>query len=993
MPHGTLRQVRHGRRKSRLSIAAKRRASSRNMPRMSDTVSWHGEAGTAVAPTPARRLGGFVLLGRLGAGGMGVVHAAFDERLERKVAIKLVSAHGNAVAQQRLLREAQAQAQLSHPNVVTIYEVDALPDGGLFIAMELVKGPTLRAWTMEAAPSWRELVPIFAAAGEGLAAAHRSGIVHRDFKPDNVLLGDDGRVRVADFGLAFAAERATPVTATTPDDGAASNSALPRRGQRSEPLTSVGSVIGTPGYMAPEQFAGAPADARSDQFSFCVALYEAMHGERPYADFAFIGPDPEMRRREPDPAYPRWLWGVVTRGLALEPAERFPSMEALLAELTRNRQRRRRRAIGGLVAIGALVAAAGGASLMIDRAPPPCPLASDELTGVWDPVLKQRTGEALLATGLPFAAPTWASTAQAFDRQAQRWLAAQHEACEATHVRHAQSADLLDRRMACLAERKRALAAAAGVLRDHPAQAVSHVGDLLSSLGQIELCADTRALLEQGPRLGAGTFEAARDRGMTDDIRGRLARAGALLATGDVASAAPVIAGASTLARGLGDAIEAEVHYFEGWAALARANVPEALAVFERAVVLAEASHHDELVADVWLLLAGRGGALEQRPAESEHWIGEAEAWLRRLGHTSDPRQIEVEHARGNLLLTSGDARQARETLSRAVGDGERMWGTDDPRLVAVLRDRAQALARLSQAGPAVADGERALALGLAAWGPDHPEVARTRRALGLLYLEQLGDVTRAEHEISLALALDRAQLGEDSFDVANCEQALSKAVQYRGDYAAALDHAERAEKILARQLGVDHPRHGEALLGIGVLRFMRKDFPGSLAAYEAAYPILRGALGEHHTTLGILLSNTGETLLALGRAEAAQADFDHARAIFEASLGPDHPFLALPLKGLGLAHLRRGRPRDALAPLDRALALGTASSATDPQELAEIRWALARALHTVGSAPTRSHELARTALATYRKLGGESAARAREIETWLMDTDMLTAR
>ena len=952
---------------------------------MSDTVSWHGEPGAASppAPEPVRRVGDFVLLDRLGAGGMGVVYAAFDQRLERKVAIKLVSARGDTIAQQRLLREAQAQARISHSNVVTIYEVDALPDGGMFIAMELVKGRTLRTWILDDAPTWRELVPIFAAAGEGLAAAHRGGIVHRDFKPDNVLLGDDGRVRVADFGLAFAAE---PIAAAA----TGTDAAVAQPGRTTKPLTAVGDLMGTPGYMAPEQFTGTPADARSDQFGFCVALYEALNGERPYADFAFIGPDPELRRRQPDPEYPRWLWDVVLRGLALDPAARFPSMEALLAELTRNRQRRRRRVIAGLTGVGALISVAASAALLVDRPPPPCPLATDEMIGVWDPVLKLRTGEAMLATGLPSAAPTWASTALAFDRQAQRWLGAQHEACEATYVRRTQSEALFDRRMACLAERKRGLAAAVEVLRDRPTQAVTHVGELLLSLGEIDLCADTNALLDQGPTPGARTLGATRDRAMTDDIRGRLARVGALLATGDVTSAAPEIRNAATLARGLGDRIEAEIHYVEGWAALVRANVPEATAAFERAVALAVASHHDELVADVWLLLAVRAGTLEQQPAKSERWIGEAETWLRRLGHAHDPRQIELAHARGNQQLASGDAKLARATLSRAISEGERLWGNDDPRLVALLRDRAQVLAQLSLAKPAVADSERALALGLAAWGPDHPEVARTQRALGLLYLEQLGDIARAEHEITRALALYRAQLGDDSFDVANCEQALSKVMQYRGDYAAALDHAERAETILAHQLGADHPRRGEALMGIGALRFMRRDFPGSLVAYEAAYPILRGALGESHTRLGILLGDTGETLLALGRADAAQADFVRARAIFETQLGPDHPYLALPLKGIGLAHLHQRQPSAALAPLERALVLTTASSANDPQELAEIRWALARALRAVGSSPTRAYELARAALVVYRGLGSESAARAREIEGWLADTGTL---
>jgi hypothetical protein len=447
-----------------------------------------------------------------------------------------------------------------------------------------------------------------------------------------------------------------------------------------------------------------------------------------------------------------------------------------------------------------------------------------------------------------------------------------------------------------------------------------------------------------------------------------------------------VVTAAAQLARELhDDPLLAELHYFEGRVKLARDDVAGSIALFNQAAELAVASHHDELPADVWLALALNAGRREQRPAEIEQWLGQSESWIRRLGHASDPRRVEVEHARGNLQLTAGDARTALITLSRALVAAEALWGKDDPRLIPLLRDRALVLARLRQAKPAVADGERALALGIAAWGPAYPDIARTRRTLGLLYIEQLGEVERGEHELGLALELYRAQLGWDSSEVANCEQALSQAGQYRGDYAAALAHAERAEQIYARRLGADHPRHGEALMGLGVLRFMRKDFPGSLAAYEAAYPILRAALGNAHTTVGILLSNTGETLLALDRAEPAQDYFARALDILRKSLGSEHADLALPLKGLGLAHLRRGQPGEAVARFERALALRTQSSAaSDPQEVAEIRWGLARALRALGREPVRARELAEAAAAGYRGLGSESAERVREIARWL---------
>jgi len=948
------------------------------------TVSWHAGDEPSADAEPAgpllRRVAQFVLLERLGAGGMGVVFAAFDEKLERKVAIKLVATVGAGErAQQRLLREAQAQGRLSHPNVVTVYEVGTLPEGQLFIAMELVKGQTLRAWQQSGDRTWREIVARYAAAGEGIAAAHRAGIVHRDFKPDNVLVGDDNRVRVADFGLAFAAEVTPPPStgAPTEHDGRDSRPALA--------LTAVGAVVGTPGYMAPEQFAGGTIDARTDQFSFCVALYEALHGERPNADFAFAnGTRPPPRRTEPDPTYPRWLWDVVMRGLALEPEQRFGSMDALLVELTRSRERTRRRVLLGAGMLG-VVASFGiaSAALLGNRAPEPCPLPVGELAGVWDPLTKPRVHAALLSTGAPFAANVWTSTEAAFDRYARHWIDAQQAACQATHVRHVQSAELLDRRVECLAGRRRSLAAAAEVLQSRPAQAVAHAGEVLSSLGDIDLCADTGVLLQLGPSSTLSGPAGAAVQVRSAEVRRQLARASALLATGDVASAAPVVAAADSLVRDLDNpAVHAEVLYSQGQIRLQRSDVPNAVALFDRAVQLAIASRQDELLADIWLKLAMTAGGLEQRPKEIESWLSQAEAWIRRLGHVNDSRLIEAGRARANLQRNTGDLRVALAALTHTLQTAEVMWGTDDPRLIPTLRDRAVVFGLLQQAQPAVDDAQRALRLGIAAWGPNYPDIARTRRALGLLYVEQLGKLDLGEAELQEALKLYSAQLGADSIEVANCEQGLSQVGKYRGDYSAALIHAERAEQVFLRRLGPEHPRRAEALMGVAALRFMRKDFAGSLAADETAYPALSAALGPTNTTVGILLSNTGETLLALGRPEQAEGHFAKALDILQRNLGADHADLGLPLKGLGLANLSRGRPQAAIAPLERALAL--CLRANDPQELAEVRWGLARALMDSGRDAPRARELANAAREGYRDLGPESADRVAELSRWI---------
>ena len=363
------------------------------------------------APAESARVGRFAVLRKIGAGGMGVVYAAYDEELDRKLAIKLVKpGQGDPDARARSRREAQALARLSHPNVVQVYEVGEY-QGQVYLAMEFVQGQTLRAWQDAAPRHWRDTTAMYLQAGRGLAAAHARGLVHRDFKPDNVLVGDDDlRPRVLDFGLARAQTIFKSLSEPTADPDLSERPALPDLSERtslpdlsertslpdlsertslpdlseqtaaddgdpgadlgSDPtvyspgaarLTTPGAVVGTPAYMAPEQLAGGEADARSDIFSFCAALYEALHGERP-----FTGEDPEALRRAIErgalertarsAGVPAWLQRVLERGLQFDPSARWPAMEPLLAALARDPTRWRRRAALAVLALALLTA-------------------------------------------------------------------------------------------------------------------------------------------------------------------------------------------------------------------------------------------------------------------------------------------------------------------------------------------------------------------------------------------------------------------------------------------------------------------------------------------------------------------------------------------------------------------------------------------------------------------------------------------------------------
>ncbi|HRI10759.1 MAG TPA: serine/threonine-protein kinase, partial [Nannocystaceae bacterium] len=304
--------------------------------------------------TTPTRIGHFELIRELGAGGMGVVYAAHDPRLDRAVALKVLARTGDGPdASRRLLREAQAMARLKHPNVVPVYEVGTHGDQ-VFVAMELVDGGTLAEW-MEVGPRpWRQVLEILLPAGRGLAAAHAAGLVHRDFKPANVLLDTEGRARVTDFGLARGGAEPSPhapldQAQTTDDIG---------RALVDTPLTRTGALLGTPAYMAPEQFRGEMATARSDIFAFCVVLWEAIYGRRPFLGHTIteliaaieLGTITAPPRGVHAPA---WLRRLLTRGLSSRPGERFASMNELLAALER----------GERTSVGRTVAVAAGATM------------------------------------------------------------------------------------------------------------------------------------------------------------------------------------------------------------------------------------------------------------------------------------------------------------------------------------------------------------------------------------------------------------------------------------------------------------------------------------------------------------------------------------------------------------------------------------------------------------------------------------------------------
>ena len=439
-------------------------------------------------------------------------------------------------------------AHVSHPNVAAVYEVGTYGDQ-VFVAMEFVEGKTLGVWLADRPRDWREVVGVFVQAGRGLAAAHAAGIVHRDFKPDNVIVGDDGRTRVLDFGLA----RASRDIPTLPPMDSAANSASDLRMSSSlvAKLTQAGSLIGTPAYMSPEQYVRAAIDARSDQFSFCVSLFEALYGARPFggqtlAELMAAVTRGKIRVPKQHRPVPKWIHEIVVRGLHVDPNRRWPDMPTLLHALGRDPARRRRAialALGGpllvgLVAAGALRAQANAAEV--------CSGASEQLRDVWDPARMTAVRSALEGTGLAYAPAAAQHVVDSLDAYADWWTAAHTQACEATAVRREQSQELLDRRMACLGERRVALRALVGVLAAADAAVVEKAVQAVAGLPRVEPCADPSYL--QARVRPPEDAEAAAEVELT---REQLSQAQALALAGKFTGAAQLVEAAVAQAQAL----------------------------------------------------------------------------------------------------------------------------------------------------------------------------------------------------------------------------------------------------------------------------------------------------------------------------------------------------------------------------------------------------------------------------------------------------------
>lgn len=733
---------------------------------------------------PGDRVGRFTVLHHLGSGAMGVVYAAYDPDLDRKIALKVLRARGRGRSDEnsaRLMREAQAMARLAHPNVVVVHDVGT-HGRDVFVAMEFVRGLTLQAWLHAKERSWPEVVEVFRQAGAGLAAAHAAGLVHRDFKPANAILGDDGRVRVLDFGLCASLTARTELAGKSPGEA---NAASPGR-----------QLVGTPAYMSPEQFRGEPVEPASDQFSFCVALYEALYGQRPFAgdtaqSIALAVTRGEIRNPPVGGQIPAWLHAITLQGLRADPRARFSSMDELLRALDRSRVRGRRTV--GLATAAAMFAGAIGYLSAGSAAPPDdtCSGGAREIASIWNEDRRDEVERRFMALGPDYSAELWPPIAATLDAYAGQWSAAHQEACR-SHRRGEQSESLLDRRMVCLAQRKAALAEAAAILTVADAPTARRGLEIAKGLSSIERCGDLERLMQESPlpEDPLARAEIAALRASLEQVR-TLERAGHVAAAVDAADAVVAAAEANgyrpTLAEALLTRAHLTIHMNGDWR--------EDDASLTRAFLTALGAGVDETAVEALTLRmyrrsreAGRSEAALDDFAVARELLVRSPSSSRLRGH--------LLNSAGVALLAIGDLPQAEQVLREALSVQLAALG---PRHIEV----GYTLSNLAKVAPTQEEREtrmlQALAIFEAELGEAHPQSAEIRIAATSVITDPRTAVELLRKGCS---ALDRLAVDQVS-QRAQCLAHLAGLYDECGEPSAAREARERAAR-LARQIPPD---------------------------------------------------------------------------------------------------------------------------------------------------------------------------------------------
>ena len=942
-------------------------------PELSATVAEEPGAHPEVrGPERGHEIGRFVVLEELGTGGMGVVYAAYDPNLDRKVAIKLLRAQAMASeeARVRLLREAQAMARIDHPNVLRVHEAGTFGDQ-IYIAMEFAAGGTLRQWLAGATRGRDEILDVFVQAGRGLAAAHDAGLVHRDFKPDNVLLVADGHARVTDFGLVGVVGEMPPARPSGDLDKPLSvNTPLSRD------LTRTGALMGTPAYMSPEQFKGGVIGPAADQFAFCVALYEALYRTRPFSGSTF----PELcasvvngvvTAPPRDSDVPSRIRRVLLRGLSTDPDKRYATMDRLLAELSPNAGSRRRTVIAASSA-GVLAAAAIGVFALRSGNANVCSGGDARVAAVWSPEQKQKLLHGFDGAKRLDTRAVVDRTAAIIDRWGTDWQHAYVGACEDTRVRKVQSEHLLDLRMDCLSRALDEAHATIDALSTGGADAIDHAIEVVRGLPPLGRCADTAALAS-----GIAPPSTPEARATVDAIRGKLDAARAQRRLSHYAEAKKLAEAALADARASKyDPLIADALLEAGRVQAAVAD-PHALDMLEEAMMTATAAGDNDLairaasrrivnltyeakrmpLADEISRIATALATHASPPVETRVDLDDAvgmmldherkfDAAKERYDHALQlsmeklgpdaPLTITTLQSLGVLAAERHNFPEAKKLFEQVLAAQERIVGKMDP-------DYAQALEHVanveSEMGDTAKTGElreQALAIRLAALGPDHPDVAMSYGHLAGYYAT-IGEFPKAKTYFERALELQHKLYGDDSVSQTTNLSNYGLVLTDMGDYEGARTALDKALAIREKAYGPDDPRVGEVVSNLALAWKGERRYDKAIALLERAEKIAEKAYGAKDNATLDTLGDLVTSYIDAGKLPEAREQVAHLMSGFAANDGPDSEREGLALGTYGKLQAKLLDWKGSLASFEKADAILEDKAGKDHPEVAAV--------------------------------------------------------
>jgi tetratricopeptide (TPR) repeat protein/predicted Ser/Thr protein kinase len=839
----------------------------------------------------------------VGAGGMSVVYAARDVELDRQVALKVMRRDvGETQDQERLREEARALAGLNHANIVPVYDVGYAKDGRLYMSMELVRGKSLREWVDVKPRSVAEVLGVLIEAGRGLAAAHAVALVHCDFKPSNVLVGEDGRVRVVDFGIARRVLLSETITARSIGDDSETRDPQKKRPQ----------VIGTPRYMSPEQVRAHPLDAKTDQFSFCLTLYESLYGQLP-----FLGTSNRQRlrnivrgniRKQPRGSLVSGrVHSIISRGLAASPDDRWRSMEELLRALTRALNPSRPWIpLLGVGALGCGIAAA--AAMPHDT---PCATTRKDVDAMWNADRRERLRDAFRTSGLPNADTEFERVDTRLTTFAEVWADSRRRVCEddssPNEVRAAQRS--------CLYRGLEQLEVLVEVLGSADLTTVRDANIAVAALPNVALCESGAA------NVGTDIPEHLRER--VEELDEELSTAPLLVKLHRYRRAEELTSRILHEAEQLGHPpLLANAQYRRADVLASRGMQVDAAELFEKAFHTAETARMDALAAEIAVDLQLTYGYRLARPKLAERWTKLARAAVERLGDDGAQR-AEFVRTEGLIALRSSDFAKARERFEATIELYDRI---DDPDPL----PKAEALSNL-----------------------------------GIACLD-LGLLDESEDAFQKALALTEDEVGPYNNRLISIINNLGSLEQARGRHQAAYDYFQRVYEAELALYGPVDVRIAMSLNNLGTsLSALRRDdeakgyYQRSIAAYES---------GDHHgVDLARPVGNLAVAYMRADQLDEAEAALLRAIELIEAESGPMQADLSVHWFNLASVRLQReeyGRAREAL---ERCNEIDEAALGHDHPNVAQNLAAIA-SIHVKLDEPARARQLLEEALTIFGK-------------------------